>query len=120
MRVIFDELAKIELDDGREYYEMEVTGLGKRFKQEVKRAINIIKKMPEIGSPESENIRRYILHKFLLTKYYTPLKKTIFMSLLLHTYIVSQRIGLIELEPNTYKAFGCQETGDRQRHRDRT
>ena len=99
MRVIFDELAKKEFDDGKEYYEIEVTGLGKRFEQEVKRAINIIKKMPEIGSQESENIRRHILHSFL-TKYYTPLKKTIFMLSLLHTYTVNQCIGLIESEPN--------------------
>ena len=41
MRVIFDDLAKIELDDGKEYYEMEVIGLGKRFKQEVKELLLI-------------------------------------------------------------------------------
>ena len=36
MRVIFDELAKIELDDGKEYYEMEVTGLGKDLNKKLK------------------------------------------------------------------------------------
>jgi len=59
MRVIFDGLAKIELDDGKEYYEMEVIGLGKRFKQEVKRAVNIIKKiMVYYGSPQWNLIPR--------------------------------------------------------------
>jgi plasmid stabilization system protein ParE len=86
MRVIFDELAKIELDDGREYYEMEVTGLGKRFKQEVKRAINIIKKMPEIGSPESENIRRYILHKFPYKVLYSIEKDHIYVIAIAHLH----------------------------------
>lgn len=86
MRVIFDELAKIELDDGREYYEMEVTGLGKRFKQEVKRAINIIKKMPKIGSPESENIRRYILHKFPYKVLYSIEKDHIYVIAIAHLH----------------------------------
>lgn len=86
MRVIFDELAKIELDDGREYYEIEVTGLGKRFKQEVKRAINIIKKMPKIGSPESENIRRYILHKFPYKVLYSIEKDHIYVIAIAHLH----------------------------------
>jgi plasmid stabilization system protein ParE len=86
MRVIFDELAKIELDDGREYYEMEVTGLEKRFKQEVKRAINIIKKMPKIGSPESENIRRYILHKFPYKVLYSIEKDHIYVIAIAHLH----------------------------------
>jgi len=86
MRVIFDELAKIELDDGKEYYEMEVTGLGKRFKQEVKRAINIIKKMPNIGSPESENIRRYILHKFPYKVLYSIEKDHIYVIAIAHLH----------------------------------
>ena len=86
MRVIFDELAKIELDDGKEYYEMEVIGLGKRFKQEVKRAINIIKKMPKIGSPESENIRRYILHKFPYKVLYSMEKDHIYVIAIAHLH----------------------------------
>ena len=86
MRVIFYELAKIELDDGKEYYEMEVIGLGKRFKQEVKRAINIIKKMPEIGSPESENIRRYILHKFPYKVLYSIEKDHIYVIAIAHLH----------------------------------
>jgi|SRR3972149_2704297 len=86
MRVIFDDLAKIELDDGKEYYEMEVIGLGKRFKQEVKRAINIIKKMPEIGSPESENIRRYILHKFPYKVLYSIEKDHIYVIAIAHLH----------------------------------
>ena len=86
MRVIFDDLAKIELDDGKEYYEMEVIGLGKRFKQEVKRAINIIKKMPEIGSQESGNIRRYILHKFPYKVLYSIEKDHIYVIAIAHLH----------------------------------
>ncbi|GAN32100.1 MAG: type II toxin-antitoxin system RelE/ParE family toxin [Candidatus Brocadia sp. AMX2] len=86
MRVIFDELAKKEFDDGKEYYEIEVTGLGKRFEQEVKRAINIIKKMPEIGSQESENIRRHILHKFPYKVLYSIEKDHIYVIAIAHLH----------------------------------
>ncbi|OHB70381.1 MAG: plasmid stabilization protein [Planctomycetes bacterium RBG_16_41_13] len=86
MRVIFDDFAKLELDDGKEYYEMEVIGLGKRFKQEVKRAINIIKKMPEIGSQESGNIRRYILHKFPYKVLYSIEKDHIYVIAIAHLH----------------------------------
>lgn len=86
MRVLFDELAKKEFDDGKEYYEIEVTGLGKRFELEVKRAINIIKKMPEIGSQESENIRRYILHKFPYKALYSIEKGHIYVIAIAHLH----------------------------------
>jgi hypothetical protein len=33
MKVIFNELAKFELEDAIEYYEVEHPGLGKRFKE---------------------------------------------------------------------------------------
>ena len=64
MTVIFDELAKEELTDAIEYYEIEIKGLGAKFKEETRRVLRIIKKMPKIGSPESENVKRYLLHKF--------------------------------------------------------
>jgi hypothetical protein len=32
MKVIFDELAILELDDASEFYELEVPGLGARFR----------------------------------------------------------------------------------------
>lgn len=86
MRVIFDNFAKLELDDGKEYYEMEVIGLGKRFKQEVKISINIIKKMPEIGSQESGNIRRYILHKFPYKVLYSIEKDHIYVIAIAHLH----------------------------------
>jgi hypothetical protein len=38
MKVVFTKLAKQELEDAIQYYEMEHPGLGTRFKQEVKRA----------------------------------------------------------------------------------
>ena len=36
MRIIFDDLAEREYDDTIEYYEIEIKGLGERFKAEIK------------------------------------------------------------------------------------
>jgi hypothetical protein len=56
MRILFDELAKKELNDAIEYYEIEFVGLGQKFKEEIKRILGIVKEMQRIGSVEK---RRY-------------------------------------------------------------
>lgn len=86
MKVIFDRLAKEELNDGIEYYEIEIKNLGERFKEEVQRSINIIKKIPKIGTPENENIRRYILHKFPYKILYSIEKDHIYIIALAHMH----------------------------------
>jgi plasmid stabilization system protein ParE len=86
MNVIFDRLAKEELTDAIEYYEIEMNGLGVRFKEETKRVLRIIKKMPEIGSPESENVRRYILHNFPYKIIYSIEKDHIYVIAVAHMH----------------------------------
>jgi len=39
MKVIFSKYAKQELEDGASFYELQYHGLGKKFKEEVRRAI---------------------------------------------------------------------------------
>jgi plasmid stabilization system protein ParE len=64
MDVLFDELAVYELNDASEFYELEVPGLGIRFKNEVKKAIRRIREYPLAWSKEQDSIRRCLLHKF--------------------------------------------------------
>jgi hypothetical protein len=47
MKVIFTELAEIELQEACEYYQLEFSGLGKCFKQEVKQAIKRTVQFPK-------------------------------------------------------------------------
>jgi plasmid stabilization system protein ParE len=86
MRIVFDELAKKELIDGIEYYELEVPGLGLKFKDEIKRVLRIIKEMPQIGSFEDENIKRYILHKFPYKVLYSIEKDHIYVIAVAHMH----------------------------------
>ncbi len=64
MKVIFDKLAKLELDDAAQYYKLQIPGLGLRFKEEVKLGIRRILEYPNAWALEKEDVRRYVLHKF--------------------------------------------------------
>lgn len=64
MRVIFTKYAKQELEDAVHCYELEYSGLGKRFKEEVRRAALRIAEYPQAWSTERGDVRKYLLHKF--------------------------------------------------------
>ncbi|WP_367155173.1 type II toxin-antitoxin system RelE/ParE family toxin [Methylomonas sp. HYX-M1] len=64
MKVVFTELARLELLDAIDYYELEFSGLGKRFQQEVKSAIKRIIQYPDAWPSERNGIRKYVMHKF--------------------------------------------------------
>lgn len=64
MKVIFTELARKELSDATEYYEIEQHGLGIRFNDEIQSAIARIVQYPQAWSIERGEIRKCLLHKF--------------------------------------------------------
>ena len=64
MRVVFSKLAQQELDDASFYYEVESQGLGKRFREEVRKAVRRIARYPEAWSVERGEVRKCLLHKF--------------------------------------------------------
>ncbi len=64
MKVIFSEIAKLELNDAVAYYELELEGLGKRFKREVKVSISRILKYPEAWPIERGEIRKCLIRVF--------------------------------------------------------
>jgi plasmid stabilization system protein ParE len=64
MKIVFSKLAKQELEDAIQYYEIEHPGLGRRFKQEVKKAALRVSEYPEAWSIERGEIRKCLLHTF--------------------------------------------------------
>lgn len=64
MRVIFSELARQELEDAVGIYELEHAGLGRRFKEDVRKAALRIRAYPESCSIERGSIRKCLLHTF--------------------------------------------------------
>lgn len=64
MRVVFTTYARLELRDATAFYELELPGLGRQFKEEVKKAILRVVAYPEAWSIERSEVRKYILHRF--------------------------------------------------------
>ena len=86
MKAIFSKLAKQELDDAANYYEMEFKGLGLRFREEVKKAIVRILEYPEAWSVERGEIRRCLLHTFPYKILYSIEKDHIFIIAVAHQH----------------------------------
>ena len=64
MRVIFTRVARQELEDAIRYYELEYSGLGRRFKEEARKATLRITAYPQAWSIERGDVRKCLLHKF--------------------------------------------------------
>jgi len=78
MKVIFSKYARQELEDAVHYYELQYSGLGKRFKEEIKRAISRIIMYPKAWSVERGEVRKCLLHKFPYNLLYSIEKDHIF------------------------------------------
>ena len=64
MKVLFSKYARQELLDAVCYYELEYPGLGRRFKEEVRKAAVRISEYPMAWSLERGEVRKCLLHKF--------------------------------------------------------
>lgn len=64
MKVIFTRIARRELEDASAYYELQLTGLGRRFRREVKAAAERIARHPETWPVERGPIRKFLMHRF--------------------------------------------------------
>lgn len=64
MGVIFTRIATQELEDAVRFYELEYAGLGRRFKEEVRKAALRVAEYPQAWSVERGEVRKCLLHKF--------------------------------------------------------
>jgi plasmid stabilization system protein ParE len=64
MKVIFTDFAKFELSETIAFYELEYSGLGKRFKKEVHKSLLRIQQFPLAWPVERNEVRKYIMHRF--------------------------------------------------------
>ena len=86
MKVIFSEIAKHELEDAEAYYELEMQGLGTRFKQEVKSSIKRIIQYPEAWPIETGEIRKCLINVFPYKILYSIENDHIFIIALAHQH----------------------------------
>ena len=86
MRVIFSKFAKLELEDAVHYYELEYSGLGRRFKEEVGVAAMRIADHPQAWSIERGDVRKCLLHKFPYKLLYSIEEGHIFVLAVAHQH----------------------------------
>jgi toxin ParE2 len=71
------ELAQKELEEAVLYYEMEQSGLGLRFKDQVRLSIQRIKKYPTSWPIERGQVRKFIVQRFPYKILYSIQKQNI-------------------------------------------
>ncbi len=86
MKIIFSKYAKLELEDAVSFYELHQPELGKRFKNEVKKATLRIAEYPTAWSTEKGEIRKCLLHKFPYKLIYSIESDHIFIIAVAHQY----------------------------------
>lgn len=86
MKIIFSKFAKQELDDAVAYYELEFKGLGKKFRNEVKKAVERIAEFPEAWSMERGEIKKRLLHRFPYKLLYSIEEDHIFLIAIAHQH----------------------------------
>lgn len=64
MNYEFHPEAERELDEAMFRYEVDVSGLGRRFADEVERAIEVLLRHPDIGARADDDLRYFLLRKF--------------------------------------------------------
>jgi plasmid stabilization system protein ParE len=86
MKLEILEVAQNELEDAIMFYELEQSGLGRRFKTEVRQAIKRIKSYPQAWSVERGEVRKCFVHKFPYTIFYSLQKQTIVILVIAHQH----------------------------------
>lgn len=93
MKVRFLSPASIELDEAIRYYDHQLPGLGFRFFQEVKAAINRITLMPEAWTKIGEQTRRCLIKGFPYAVHYIAEQDEILITAVAHLHRDPERYG---------------------------
>jgi len=84
MQIEFIEPASIELDDAIEYYELQLTGLGRKFLDEVIETIDLIAQFPQLWAQNSAHTRKAVLRKFPYNLIYSINNNNIYIIAVAH------------------------------------
>lgn len=84
MKIEFLPIALNELNDAMDYYNLEFSGLGDRFKNEIQSALLRIVAFPNAWSLINTDIRKCILHKFPYSILYYAANDTILLLAIMH------------------------------------
>ncbi|MBZ0257398.1 type II toxin-antitoxin system RelE/ParE family toxin, partial [bacterium] len=86
MRVVFTEFAKHEFDNAVDFYHQESSGLGRKFSNEVKMAVQRITNYPHAWSILRGEVRKCFLHTFPYNVLYSVEKDHILIIAIAHQH----------------------------------
>ncbi len=86
MRVEFLLIAKSELDDAVKYYNLQVDGLGNRYKNEAQSTIKRMSIFPMAYIEVRSQVRRCIMHKFPYSIYYSIQENMVLILAIAHQH----------------------------------
>lgn len=84
MRVVFIEPASLELDDAIEYYNLQSSGLGEKFLDEVLETIELISRFPQLWAQNTKHTRKAVLRKFPFNLIYSKLEDNLYIIAVAH------------------------------------
>lgn len=86
MKIETLEIARKEFMAAKEFYELEQSGLGGRFENEIKQALLRVRQYPIAWSFERKEIRRYFIHRFPYKILYSIQKEIIVVLAFAHLH----------------------------------
>lgn len=86
MKIEILEIASKEFISAKEFYELEQSGLGARFENEIKQALLRIRQYPTAWSYERKEIRRCFIHCFPYKILYSIQKEVIVILAFAHLH----------------------------------
>lgn len=86
MNIRIARIAQQEFHDAREFYEIEQSGLGVRFSEEIRHSLLRIQQFPLAGQVERGDVRHYLVHKFPYKILYSLQSDTIIILAFAHLH----------------------------------
>ena len=86
MTLKISQLAFFEIEDAKEYYNLQKSTLGDTFKDDVKKSIENIKQFPTLYPNITNNIKRCLLHRFPFSIFYAISDDTILILSVAHQH----------------------------------
>jgi hypothetical protein len=86
MKIKILQIARQEFRAAQEFYELEQSGLGARFENEIKQTLMRIQQYPKVWSAERKEIRRCFIHKFTYKIIYSIQKEIIVVLAFAHLH----------------------------------
>jgi mRNA-degrading endonuclease RelE of RelBE toxin-antitoxin system len=86
MKIEILQVAYLEFRAAQEFYELEQSGLGAGFENEIRQALLRIQQYPKVWSAERKEIRRCFIHKFPYKIIYSIQKEIIVVLAFAHLH----------------------------------